>query len=258
MSERHPVVITRPLAQGRPLAERVQALGREAIVFPLLEIFPLLDDYALRAALSQLDDYALVAFVSPNAIDAAFRLVQFWPAAVALGVMGEGSRQALAMHGVDSSTHTIFSPLDPDRTDSQTLLEALDLESLRGRKVLIVRGESGRELLADAMRTHGIEVEQVPAYRRAAPQLDAPRRQLLADLLAHDSDWLITSSEALHILLDQVSQVSGTSGVAKMQQQALIVPHVRIAETARQLGFTRVRLTASGDEALLSALQSRA
>jgi uroporphyrinogen-III synthase len=40
-----------------------------------------------------------------------------------------------------------------------------------------------------------------------------------------------------------------------MQQQHLIVPHARIAETAN-LGFSKLTLTGSGDERLLAALQS--
>lgn len=251
------VVVTRPQGQAVALARRIEALGREAAVFPLLDILPLDDCRALRNALDRLLDFSLVAFVSPNAIEAAFRLAGAWPPEVPLAVMGEGSRQALAAHGIAPPAHTVFSPRDTDRTDSQTLLEVLDLASLRGRKVLIVRGETGREFLADALRAHGVQVEQVAAYRRAAPVLDDARSQALAALLARDCEWIITSSEALRILLEQVRAVAGADGVVKMQQQTLIVPHVRIAETARQLGFSDVVLTGSGDEQLLTALQSR-
>jgi uroporphyrinogen-III synthase len=254
----HPVVVTRPRAQADAFAQRVAATGREAIVFPLLDIQPLPDSGALQAALADLTQYAMVAFVSPNAIDAAFsNLPQPWPSRVTIGVMGEGSRAALAQYGVHADNATIVSPRDRLRTDSQTLLEALDLTALHGKQVLIVRGESGRELLADALRAHGVLVTQVAAYRRCAPVLDAPTRSTLASLLRRDADWVITSSEALHILMQMVRQVDGDPGAVRMQQQSLIVPHVRIAETAHALGFLNVVLTASGDEHLFAALQSR-
>jgi uroporphyrinogen-III synthase len=253
----HPVVITRPRAQAEPFARRVAAAGREAIVFPLLEILPLQDTSALRAALEDLAHYAMAAFVSPNAIDAVFSLLKQWPNEVAIGVMGEGSRAALAQHGVMPENATIISPRDTFRTDSQTLLEAMDLDALRGKRVLIVRGESGRELLADALRSHGVLVTQVAAYRRCAPALDAATRAALASLLERDADWLITSSEALRILMQMVSQVAGDTGVVKMQHQNLVVPHIRIAETARAQGFVNVTLVGSGDEHLFAALQSR-
>jgi uroporphyrinogen-III synthase len=70
-------------------------------------------------------------------------------------------------------------------------------------------------------------------------------------------DWIITSSEALRNLKDDVEQVAGTAGWEQIQQATLIVPHVRIAETAKNMGFERVILTASGDEALIAAIQSR-
>ncbi|EGF32979.1 uroporphyrinogen III synthase [Oxalobacteraceae bacterium IMCC9480] len=251
-----PLVITRPLAQSLALAQQLRDGDRELVILPLLEILPLPDTSALQAVLAQLESFALVAFVSPNAIDATFAQLACWPPSVPLAVMGEGSRRALARHGVAAGLYQITSPLDTQRTDSQTLLEALDLSRLQGRQVLIVRGESGRELLADALRDAGISVQQVAAYRRAAPLLDDALRQRLTDLLAQEGDWVITSSEALQVLMHFVQQVDAESGVDKIQRMKLFVPHRRIAETALSLGFRSVCLTGSGDEGLLTALQS--
>lgn len=251
-----PVVITRPVAQATPLAERLAALGLAAVVFPLLDIQALPDQSALQAALADVSGYALVAFVSPNAIAAACAVRTDWPRSVTLAVMGEGSRAALARHGIDAGNATIVSPANPERTDSQTLLETLDLDSLRGRRALIVRGESGRELLGDALRSAGMEVMQIAAYRRSIPPFDQARRQELVRLLACDSRWVITSSEALRGLLDMARALDDKDAVVNLQQKRMIVPHVRIEETARALGFHSVTLTGSGDEALIAALQS--
>jgi uroporphyrinogen-III synthase len=249
------VIVTRPRAQAGPLAQRIAAIGRCVMVFPLLEIQPLVDNAALDAAIADLAHYALVAFVSPNAINALFARLKAWPAGVPLAVMGEGSRQCLAQHGVTTATATIFSPRDPARTDSQTLLAALDLDALRGGQVLIVRGENGRELLSDALRAAGVRVTQVAAYRRSAPQLDADRQRQLQQFLSQRNDWIVTSSEALQILMRMVKQVDAANGVVKMQQQRIIVPHARIAETAQNLGLSEISLTGSGDERMLAALQ---
>jgi uroporphyrinogen-III synthase len=251
-----PVVITRPASQAAPLAERLAALGQQAVLFPLLDIQPLPDQSALRAALADLSGYALVAFVSPNAIAAACAVRKDWPREVTLAVMGEGSRAALASHGINPGNATIVSPANTERTDSQTLLETLDLDRLRGTKALIVRGETGRELLGDALRAGGMDVIQVAAYRRSIPPFDPPRQRELARLLACDSRWIITSSEALRGLLDMARTLEGEEGVVKLQQKRLIVPHLRIEESARALGFHSVTLTRSGDEALIAALQS--
>jgi len=251
------VVITRPLAQALPLAEQVRALGRAVEVLPLLEIAPLADQAALHATLARLQDFALVAFVSPNAIDAAFAHIERWPEGVTLAVLGEGSRAALAAHGITPDRVDIVSPFDTARSDSEHLLETLDLAALRGRRVLIVRGESGRELMADGLRAAGADVTTLPAYRRSVPALTPALAARLTALLAVPNDWLITSSEALRGLLDLLARVPGENLVAKMQQQRLIVPHARIAASAHELGLPLVTLTGSGDERLLAALQSR-
>jgi len=251
-----PVVITRPLAQAESLAQAVAALGRRPVLLPLLEIAPLADQSSLQAALAGLAGYALVAFVSPNAIDAAFAHIAQWPRQVALAVLGEGSRAALARHGLDAGNATILGPLDPTRSDSENLLASLDLAALAGKKILIVRGESGRELMADGFRAAGAEVSVVPAYRRSVPALTPELAARLRALLDGPNDWIITSSEALRGLFDLLGQL-GEVFVEQMQQQHVIVPHARIAATAQALGLARVTLTGSGDERLLAAIQSQ-
>ncbi|HEY5800950.1 MAG TPA: uroporphyrinogen-III synthase [Burkholderiaceae bacterium] len=252
-----PVVVTRPLAQAAPLAERLKQAGRDCVLFPLLDIVPLDDDSALRAELARLNRYALVAFVSPNAIEAVFARAPQWPPEVALAVMGQGSRDTLARFGLDQTNARIYSPRDPVRTDSTTLLEVLDLAALRGRDVLIVRGTDGREFLADALREAGVQVTQVAAYRREPPALTPALADTLRDLLDRRHDWVVTSSEALRHALQLAREAGGDALVAKMLQQRLVVSHVRIAQTASALGFADVMQTASGDEALTGALQYR-
>lgn len=252
------VVITRPLRQAEALAQTVAALGRTPVLLPLLEIAPIDDPAPLRTALAELAEFALVAFVSPNAIDAAFaQLPGSWPCAVPIAIVGEGSRAALARHGVDGSGFTIFSPGDGAHSDSEHLLMRLDLAGLGGRRVLIVRGDGGRELLADALRAAGVRVEAVAAYRRSVPRLTGEVRARLRVLLARPNDWIITSSEALRGLAGLVEELDPIGGMAALRGQRLIVPHARIAATARELGLDRVTETGAGDARLLAALQSQ-
>jgi uroporphyrinogen-III synthase len=251
------LVITRPRAQAETLAQAVTALGRRAVILPLLEIAPLDDSSALRATLADLPSYALVAFVSPNAVDAAFAQLSGWPAGVPIGVVGEGSRMALARHGVTFENATIHCPPDPANSDSEHLLASLDLGSFAGRRILIVRGESGRELMADTFRAAGAQVETVAAYRRSVPQLSDALAAELSALLAQPNDWIITSSEALRGLAGLVQELDPAAGLDRLREQHLIVPHARIAETAHAMGCGRVTLTGSGDARLLAALQSQ-
>ena len=254
------VVVTRPRRQAGALADALAALGRTAVVLPLLDISPLEDEAPLRATLAALPDYALVAFVSPNAVDAAFAHIPAWPAQVVVAVVGDASRAALARHGVTDATARIVSP-DPAHSDSEHLVAALDavigLACLRGARALVVRGDHGREWLPDALRAAGVVVDTVAAYRRAVPVLDAALATSLRTLLATPNDWIVTSSEALRGLAALTAELEPPATVADLQRQHLVVPHPRIAETAWALGFTDVTLSGAGDERLIAALQSR-
>jgi uroporphyrinogen-III synthase len=254
------VVITRPRQQAEPLARAVAALGRAPVLLPLLEISPLPEEGQgeLRRVLRDLAAFALVAFVSPNAIEAAFAHIDRWPEGVDIAVVGEGSRAALAKHGVCDGRVRIHCPADPAHSDSEHLLQVLDLARLAGRRVLVVRGEGGRELMPDALRGAGAAVETVAAYRRAVPSLTPDLAARLGGLLAAPNDWIITSSEALRGLVSLVDRLAPPDRQSQLRQQHLIVPHARIHETACALGFTRLTLTGSGDERLLAALQSQA
>jgi uroporphyrinogen-III synthase len=252
-----PVVITRPLKQGVLFQQRLSQAGLSGVLFPLLDIAELPDTTALRASPARLDDYAMVAFVSPNAIDHYFEHLQSWPQQVDIAVMGAGGVAALQAYADKLQGVRIISPTNPLKTDSETLLQELDLRRLAGKRVLIVRGQSGREFLADALRCHGVLVDQLPAYLRSEPVFDAQRQQQLYELIRQQAVWVITSSEALRTLDRWIRQSGEDIIVANMQGQHLLVSHRRIAETAQQLGFHSITLTGSGDEQLLVALQSQ-
>jgi len=263
------VILTRPLAQSRLLAEKLTALGYNVVLFPLLEIAPLAQDSdayrQLQVTLHDLPRYALAAFVSPNAVHAVFQGGLKWPSGVAIAVMGEGSRSALAEYGINDTNARIFSPTDPFRSDSETLLETLDLTALRGKAAVIFRSESGRELLADALANEGVKVDKVIAYQRLIPTLSSAYVHRLNELLTCSGTWVVSSSEALRTLesmvMNQTVKRDGhhddTDAVVKMHQIDLWVSHQRIAQNAANSGFKQVQLIGSGDENLLLALQSR-
>ena len=70
---------------------------------------------------------------------------------------------ALARHGI----HDVISP--PLRFDSEALLELPQLTDVNGRRVIIFRGDGGRELLGETLAARGASVEYVSCYRRGRP-----------------------------------------------------------------------------------------
>ena len=87
-----------------------------------------------------------------------------------------------------------------DRQDSEALYGRLDVPSLQGREVLIVRGNGGREWLADQLREAGASVRTVEAYRRSVPAPDAAAWLALRAVLSRRHAWTLTSSEAVRNL----------------------------------------------------------
>ncbi|KUE90289.1 uroporphyrinogen-III synthase [Cupriavidus necator] len=274
------VVVTRPAGQSRQLTEALQAAGLDVLSFPLLGIGPAVDDAPLRAALARLNTFALVVFVSPNAIAYALDAlagvqgvaVAQWPAQVPVAVVGPASVAALAERGIAPPACRVIAPAGaaangqgPDdaapeadalRFDSEALWAQLDPAALAGKPVLIIRGNGGRDWLGDRLREAGAQVEAVEAYQRTLPEPSAMQWQAVRDNLrpgAAPHAWLLTSSEAVRNLDALARQHLSPEEDAALRQVQCIAPHARIAEQALALGFPHILRAAPGDAGLLAA-----
>ncbi|SAL72248.1 bifunctional uroporphyrinogen-III synthetase/uroporphyrin-III C-methyltransferase [Caballeronia choica] len=273
-ARRATVVVTRPIGQSAALLARLAADGFDTLEFPLIDIAPVSDDALLRAALDELygpRKYALVVFVSPNAVDYAFgKLGASWPADVPVGVVGPGSIAALARQGVAAPGYCVISPSaeHPDpRFDSEALYVAIEAHfgaegrgGLEGKRVLIVRGDGGREWLAERLTEAGATVEKVAAYRRIVPEPSMQKWERIHALLADVSNgahgWLLTSSEGVRNLEELAREHLSRDETAQLKRAPLVTPHPRIAEAARQAGFDRITVSGAGDERIAEAIRA--
>ncbi len=266
-------VLTRPAGQSVGLAARLADDGIAVFEFPLIDIRPVEDDAPLRAALASLEAYALVIFVSPNAIDHALsRMDRSWPASVPVGAIGPGSVAALARHGIATPVYQVVCPKGADggasahsrdetRFDSEALWAGLEArfgeKGFAGRRVLIVRGDGGREWLADRLRETGAQVEYVAAYQRAVPQpADEAWARIRTLLGGAPHAWVLTSSEGVRNLVELARTHLSEADRAALTSAPIVVPHPRIAETAREFGFDRITPSGPGDERIAAALRS--
>lgn len=264
------VVLTRPVGQAHDLAQALAAHALDTFEFPLIKLQAVAPDVALQTAFAALERYALVVFVSPNAIEYAFKHIhQPWPRAVPIGVLGPGSARALASQQITAPTHRVIAPVDTvdttlqqiPRYDSEALAYTLDqtlgLSSFKDQRVLIVRGNDGRPWLANCLRSHGAMVDIVTAYQRLLPTSTPSQWMRVRELLAGvPHAWLMTSSESVRNLQTLAHMYLDTSQQALLKQARLVVTHARIAESAHALGFGTITQTAAGDASIIRTLLS--
>jgi len=226
------ILVTRPAGQARHLASLIEAAGGRPILFPGIEI----EEFPERP-LPPLEDFDLAIFVSPTAVQCCLKKLATWPREIPVAAIGKGTRRVLERHGVSDV-------LVPEAAaDSEALLAAPAMQEVAGKKILIIRGEGGRELLGDKLTERGAQVEYAECYRRVPPRAD-PTPLLSAWDQVHAVT--VSSAEALDNLLRLFgSKLSGTP---------LFVAHARIAEHARRAGVSEVIVAGPGDEEMLERL----
>lgn len=240
------IVVTRPAGQNERLVRLIAAAGGTPIVFPAIEIRAVACAGQARDRIAHLCDYDLVVFVSANAVAHGLALMppgRSLPASATVAAVGAGTARALKAHGVSRVL------LPADRYDSESLLALPPLTEVAGKRVLVVRGVGGRELLADTLIDRGARVDYAECYERmppsapTAPLLDAWRAGALHAVT-------ITSSEGLRHLHGVLPE----EGRAHLRATTIFVTHPRMRETASSLGIHDVVIAEAGDEGLYAAL----
>ncbi|EAR61125.1 uroporphyrinogen-III synthase [Neptuniibacter caesariensis] len=249
------VLVTRPAHQADTLYELLLQQGADPVRFPLLQITPVTSAdsgfHLLKQQIIDLDLFQHIIFISPNAVELGYEWIdQYWPQ-LPLGVqwlaIGKQSAARLNNYGIDA----YHSPLG---YDSEALLNSPALQKIAGDKVLIMRGEGGRETLAEELRARGAEVSYAELYRRESPCYSA--KEISDALLSKHLDAILISSGAgLKNLITLLSSTGKELSTDSLLNCHLIVPSDRIKQEAQGVGFNRIT-TASGpdDRSMIAAL----
>ncbi|PWB32704.1 uroporphyrinogen-III synthase [Pseudomonas sp. SDI] len=243
------LLLTRPAEECAALAATLAAAGEFGSSLPLLDIEALPPTAEQQRIARELNRYCAVIVVSKPAARLGLALLaQHGPATLtpAWFTVGAASATVLAAEGL-----TVQFPERGD--DSEALLQ---LPSLRAAlagptpRVLIMRGEDGRELLAEQLTALGAHVDYLPLYRRRLP--DYPPATLLRRIEAERLNGLVVSSGQG---FEHLRQLAGDAW-PRLAQWPLFVPSPRVAELARAAGAQRVvDCRGASAAALLAALQ---
>ncbi len=250
------VLVTRPLKQAQVFAQRLEQCGAVPVLLPAIEIAPAQEMQPLLDARARLETYDFAMFVSANAVEQALTVSMAWPQKVMALAPGKGTAAALRRAGVPD--RSILMPAA--RFDSEGLLELSALQQVRGKRVLILRGEHGRELLGETLAARGAEVTRVTCYRRIRPAGDA---DILWPWLRQNRLQAITlaAGEAL----DNLEAMAGETLCRALKALPVFTTHPRVAAHAQSRGWQAIDTSgeggnsssgSSGDEGLICGMIS--
>lgn len=215
----HPtVLVTRPREQAEELIDLITQRGGEAIAFPVLEIVQN-DKTDVAARAERCGPADVTIFISPNAVRFGLSFATGQVAAI-----GPGTAAAIERAGrrVDIVPAAGF--------DSEHLLAEPVLQSLAGKRVRIVRGNGGRELLRDTLGERGADVHYVEVYCRELPaHSDASLASLERRLKSGEIDFIVIMSvQSLHHLKTLLPNAAGESFAGSV----LVTPAARVLKEA--------------------------
>ncbi|SDQ28169.1 uroporphyrinogen-III synthase [Pseudomonas sp. B21-032] len=243
------LLLTRPAEECSALARTLAEQGVFSSSLPLLETEPLALTPAQLGQVQALDQYSAIIVVSkPAARLALEQLNAHWPQppAQAWFTVGAATAQILDDHGLNVSY-----PAQGDDSEALLQLPALTAAIKRPQsRVLIIRGEGGRELLAERLAALGARVDYLELYRRYLPHY--PEATLVRCIAGERLNGLVVSSGQG---FQHLRQLAGEHW-PQLAQLPLFVPSPRVAELARASGAQNVvDCRGASAAALLATLQ---
>ncbi len=242
LGEKCNILVTRPKHQSDPLCHLIEQRGWNAIRLPTLEIVAVKKQQT-RRQLERISHYQWLIFISANAVNFAIKanngkIERFNNCSIA--AIGNSTGKALISAGlsVDLVPETSFN--------TEGLLETSEMNDVRGKSCLIIRGEGGRESLADGLRDRGAIIDYFEVYQRIQPQhIDSTGLSMLQQ--GKINAIAISSGESLNNLLMMV----GEEFYDKLVTVPLIVISHRIKILASHIGFKQITISEKADDAAI-------
>ena len=235
------ILVTRPEQRAADLCRMIEQAGGSALQFAAIEITEPADFQSREYAREHLSEFALAIFISPTAVEKTLEFLGALPAGIRISAIGNRTANALEKTGVNTD-------ITPDGHNTESLLEHPQLQAgqIAGKKIVIFRGEGGRELLGDTLQSRGAEIFYANMYQRSPPpsatQLDQYLEQ--ADIIT------VSSNQGLQNLYDLAADKNMLTSLS------LVVPGERGFKLAKALGFSNIFIAKNAtDEACMNALE---
>jgi len=243
------VLVTRPKQQANNLCELIENLGGKAIRFPVIEINKSENQQVARLIMDDIEQYNIGIFISRNAVEWTLKLLGDKTSALeSMSLISIGPATTAALKRALSGTViTNFG------TNSESLLEneALGAEAVSGKKIIIFRGQGGREHLATTLGQRGAKVDFAEVYRRDCPQYDNDFINKIWTLNVPDV-VVVTSNNGLENLFSLLNNKQSNLLLSKQ----LVVMGRRMFDFSVGFGFTKTPIFTeeNDDEGILKLI----
>lgn len=248
----NPVILTRTGAVNQRLGTEFEQLGARVLLWPAFKIRLPADEQPVAERLSSLDDVELVLLVSPSAVAAVSHWVDRWPSHITLAAVGEGTAR-IARKAWGEDVPIVYPHGSASQSGSEALMAELRHRGIPSR-VLICRGQTGREWLSQQLIAEGADVQTLTCYERTPLAFTDSERQQIGQLALSLPPPVIyiTSSETVSTLMHALHPVEGAwkwlvSGGA-------VVIHPRSEAVVREAGFRFVRMSDPRDEEVIRSV----
>lgn len=230
-------LLTRPAERNQPLAEYLATQQIASLCLPALELKPMQFDLHTHLPLH----YDWLVFVSSMAVKSFFQAYKqtkpnpmVWPATVKAAAVGAATAQAIQQAAPWLPKQSIVAPSaeDPNQ-DSEALWRLMQPQTQPYQRVLLVRGQHGRDWLGEQLSEAGFIVSRIAVYQRHATQWTS--QQLQPVKKAFDTKQscvcLLSSSESVVAILDNLQRLGFAQHIADLHFVAI---HPRIVQCLHQ------------------------
>jgi uroporphyrinogen-III synthase len=244
------IMITRPAHQAGPLAQGIKAAGGEAFLFPTLDIIPTELSQKNKEKIQRINQFDIIIFISPNAVEHGLNLIKSQrelPESILLATIGQGSAKAVYDHlGKQPDI------VPKENFNSEGLLATSAMQNVANKRILIIRGNSGREHLKQTLEQRGALVEYLNVYQRVKP---ATNTTDLEQYLQNNqiAAIVITSATSLKNLME----LTPAKVTPQLLQVPLLLINQRLIDIAKEAGFSSNLFVATeaSDNAIIESLK---
>lgn len=242
--------LTRPVGQARNLTKLLEAQGAKVFHLPLMEIEALPQDKKTDKKIKKLNKYDMAFFVSTNAAQFGMELIETHFSSLPKDVQyfspGATTASILQSYGLE-----VAYPEKAMSTEALLILpeirKILQAKSKHKKRAVVFRGSGGRELLANALRSKGVDVDYIELYKRILPEY---KKSYLKDILkSKKPDGIVFSSaEAIYnftVLFENI--------YPEYTQIPIFVSSPRLKEVSEKIGFTTISLLQAADDKSIAA-----